>query len=126
VILNDTGADWTYYDNELQEVLGTPSPGADGLSFAQGSSGNRPFSSSVWPNVDEVVDVRDYVNFSGATVADGETVWIQYAITDNSPIETVYLRQRPNYRPGVPEGGAAVAFALTVLGMLSYARRSKE
>ena len=111
--------------HELQEILGTPSPDGDGLSFAQGCVTCRPFMSDIFSTVDEVIDVRDYVNFSDGIVSAGATVEFFLAITDSSPIDTFYLRQRPNFQvSNVPEPGALALFGLGLLG-LSFSKKRK-
>lgn len=100
IVTNRTGTAWDFFDHELRERPDRPSPEEDGLSFAQGLSSVRPFTSARLPRVDEVTDVRDFVNFSGGTVLPGQSVVFRYAITDNSAEPIFYLLQRPNYRPG--------------------------
>lgn len=117
VVTNLTGVDWNFYDHELQETLGVPSLDGDGLSFAQGCATCRPFTSNMFSNVDEIIDVRDYVNFSNGLVLAGATVEFFYAITDNSPIDTFYLRQRPNYSTVVPEPETLALFGLGLLAL---------
>ena len=114
-VTNNTGETWDFYDHELQEILGTPSAEGDGLSFAQGSgSPPRPWTCDLLPIVDEVTDVRDFINFSGGTVAQGQVAAFYYAITDNSPVDSFYLRQRPNYQPlgGIPEPSTLIIWSL--------------
>jgi hypothetical protein len=100
IVTNLTGTPWTFFDHELQETPGVPSPEADGLSFAQGIDFVRPFTSNRFAYADEVTDVRDFINFSGGVVAPGDSVIFQYAITDNSPEDRFFLLQRPNFQPG--------------------------
>ncbi|MEM8808989.1 MAG: hypothetical protein AAGF01_23465 [Cyanobacteria bacterium P01_G01_bin.38] len=100
VLTNRTDTPWIFFDHELQEKFRIPSPEEDGLSFAQQFSSLRPFTSNAYSIVDEVTDVRDFVNFSGGVVNPGQTVTFRYAILDNSPTDLFYLRQRPNFAPG--------------------------
>ncbi len=62
----------------------------DGLSFAQGAALLRPWTSDIFATVDEVTDIRDFINFSSGSVMDGEIVTFNYVITDNSPIGLFY------------------------------------
>lgn len=100
IVTNRTGTAWSFFDHELREQPDRRSPEEDGLSFAQGLNSVRPFTSDRLPRVDEVTDVRDFVNFAGGTVLPGQRVVFRYAITDNSAEPLFYLLQRPNYRPG--------------------------
>jgi hypothetical protein len=100
IVRNLTGTPWIFFDHELREDRNVPSPEADGLSFAQGYTSIRPFTSDLLPVADEVTDVRDFINFSGGIVQPGQTVTFIYAITDNSPEDRFFLLQRPNFQPG--------------------------
>ena len=126
--LNNTGASWSFFDHERQQILGTPSPDGDGLSFAQGCATCRPFVSNVYPVAFEEIILRDFVNFSGASVADGSSVTFRYSITDNSPIDLFFLRERPNFRPPemVPEAATLflLGFGLLGIGVVTRRRRS--
>ncbi|WP_431657558.1 PEP-CTERM sorting domain-containing protein [Pantanalinema rosaneae] len=100
IVRNLTGTPWIFFDHELRENQNIPSPEADGLSFAQGYTTIRPFTSDLLPLANEVIDVRDFVNYSGGIVQPGQTVTFIYAITDNSPQSHFFLLQRPNFQPG--------------------------
>src|SRR5204863_1688720 len=82
-ITNNSGSDWTSFEFELQKALGTPSNELDGLSFAQRA--NLVFSSTAFSTVTRVDLSRDYLNFSGGTVASGSSVTFLFAITDMMP-----------------------------------------
>ena len=99
VVTNRTNTPWIFFDHELQEWPGVPSPEEDGLSFAQGIPFVRP-RSDVFSAVDEVTDVRDFVNFTGGVVNPNQTVLFRYVILDNDPNDLFFLRQRPNFAPG--------------------------
>ncbi|MEM7067170.1 MAG: hypothetical protein AAF572_28900 [Cyanobacteria bacterium P01_B01_bin.77] len=99
VVTNRTNTPWIFYDHELQEQFGVASPEEDGLSFAQQFRSLRPVSNT-FSVVDEVTDVRDFVNFSGGVVNPNETVTFRYFILDNAPNDLFFLRQRPNFASG--------------------------
>ncbi|WP_152532169.1 PEP-CTERM sorting domain-containing protein [Leptolyngbya sp. Heron Island J] len=99
VVTNRTDTPWVFFDHELQEQLGVPSPEEDGLSFAQGFAFARP-TSDQFSTVDEVTDIRDFVNFTGGVINPNQTVTFRYLILDNSPNDLFFLRQRPNFAPG--------------------------
>ena len=99
VLTNRTDTPWVFFDHELQEQFGVASPEEDGLSFAQQFDSVRP-TSNVFSSVDEVTDVRDFVNFSGGVVNPNQTVTFRYFILDNAPNDLFFLRQRPNFAPG--------------------------
>lgn len=123
-VTNASGETWNFYDHELQEELGTASSEGDGLSFAQGLTSVRPYTSDVFDSVDEETQERDYINFFDGSVADGETVSFAYWISDNSPEDEFFLRQRPNFSTTstVPEPATIFLFGLGLLGISAVSR----
>jgi hypothetical protein len=127
-VVNKTGETWNFYDHELQEELGTPSSDGDGLSFAQGPLNDpRPWTSDKFGSYYEIILPRDYVNFYDGSVAPDETVTFYYVITDNTPIDPFYLRQRPNYDvSGIIPEPMTMLSALLGLGALGgYIRKRR-
>jgi hypothetical protein len=121
-ILNDTGVTWTTFELELQVILGIASGQGDGLSFADGSAVTDDFFSDQFSTYTRLEVTRDYLNFSGGDVLDGESVTFSFVITDNSGNDPFYLLQTPNKREAVPEPGTLLLVGLALAG-IGFARR---
>jgi len=122
-VLNDTGITWTSFELELQILLGTPSGQGDGLSFADGSTITGLFSSTVFSTYTRIDTTRDYLNFSGGSVADGESVTFLFAITDNNTNDPFFLVQTPNVRDiQIREPGTLAVLGLGLVGFAMFRR----
>jgi PEP-CTERM motif len=95
-VTNNSGVTWTSFELELQEILGTPSGQGDGLSFADGAAIATAFTSNLFSTYTRQDVTRDYVNFSGGTVLNGQAVTFLVAVTDNLPQSSFYWNQTPN------------------------------
>lgn len=121
-VTNNSGITWTSFELELQEILGTPSSDGDGLSFAQ--SGGFVFSSDKFATVTRIDTTRDYLNFSGGSVLNGQSVTFLFAVTDNSPVSPVYLAQTPN-KADVPEPSTISLLGLGAIALFLSLRRRR-
>jgi hypothetical protein len=137
-ITNSSGVTWTRLANEVLDPAGqaedaldslpypsfvpagfTTSNDLDGLSFAQGSAIPRTSSAFSSLFTDELIDVRDFLDFSDGTVPAGGVFTVTYGLRENFGTQQPFLLvERPNVfsRP-IPEpftfvlvgGGVAAA-----------------
>ena len=94
VVRNATSQPWTLFSLELREKLGQESPFGDGLSFGQASEAGRPFASDRFETNLETREPYDGVQFFDGVVEPGETVVLNFVITDTTPRFKFYLMQK--------------------------------
>ena len=96
IVTNATNQTWTFFDIELQKLLGTPSDLFDGLSFGQDAQAGRPFTSNRFGQSVSQDEPRDHVTFFDGVVAPGETVSMDFVITATGHVPELMLLQKPN------------------------------
>jgi hypothetical protein len=94
IVTNRTERPWTLFEMELRQDLVEPSDYWDGLSFHQAGDRAPYVTSDRFAAVDLADEPADRLAFSEATIAPGETVVVQIAITDHSPVSPFFLIQR--------------------------------
>ncbi len=94
VVRNATSQPWTLFTLELREKLGQESSFGDGLSFGQASEAGRPFFSDRFNTNLETREPYDGVQFYDGVVEPGETVILNFVITDTTPRFKFYLMQK--------------------------------
>jgi hypothetical protein len=114
IVTNRTAQPWTIFEMELRQDLVAPSDYWDGLSFHQAGDRTPYVTSDRFGVVDLADEPADRLAFSAATVAPGETVVVQVAVTDHSPVSPFFLIQRRDaplagLAPGYPEGDPTCA-----------------
>lgn len=126
-VTNQSGADWNAFSHELLQSDKSWSPDRDGLSFAQLGIPHRPRESDKFSEVyaDEL-PTRDFLNFYGGTLANGETAWFTYGITnrrDTDDTNPFYLRQLAT--AAVPEP-AVWALLISGFGLVGLSLRRRR
>jgi hypothetical protein len=100
IVHNSTPFIWSFMEFELQQEFGVSSDYLDGLSFGQGSTTGKPFSSDQFNEFLERDEPIDSIFFDGGYLRPGESAVFNIIITDTTPIPRFYLVQQPN-RPTV-------------------------
>lgn len=95
VVENRTDRAWPSFEIELQSKLGTPSDDQDGLSFGQGSTAGRPFTSTSFARVEVLDRPYDRITLTDGKVPVGAQTVIRFVLSESVPLQTVYLVQRP-------------------------------
>ncbi|HEY0855828.1 MAG TPA: PEP-CTERM sorting domain-containing protein [Albitalea sp.] len=147
-ITNNSGVTWTRFANELLDPAGQSNDGLDpspqpafvpagfttsndndGLSFAQGSGIARTSTVFASLTVDELSDVRDFLDFHDGIHANGATdAFTTFGLRDNQTNQPFLLALRPNAFsvPVIPEP-ETYALMLAGLGVVGFmARRNKR
>ncbi len=94
IVRNATELPWTLFNLELREAINRESPFGDGLSFGQATEAGRPFASDRFAESYEIREPFDGIQFSDGIVEPGETVVLQFVITDTTPRFKFYLMQK--------------------------------
>jgi hypothetical protein len=95
VIRNATELPWSSFELELQSKLGTPSDYGDGLSFGQGSSAGKPFSSDGFDRVTLMDGPYDRIQFDHGRIPIGGQVTLRFVLSESAPLGEAYLLQLP-------------------------------
>jgi hypothetical protein len=96
IVTNGTHQAWTFFDVELQKILGTPSDIYDGLSFGQDAQAGRPFTSNRFAQSVSQDEPRDSITFFDGVVEPGETVSLTFIVTATGYVPELLILQRPN------------------------------
>jgi hypothetical protein len=94
IVRNGTELPWTLFTLELREAINRESPFGDGLSFGQATEVGRPFVSDRFAHNFETREPYDGIQFSDGVVEPGETVILNFVITDTTPMFKFYLMQK--------------------------------
>jgi hypothetical protein len=95
VVLNSSRRVWTGFDLELREIVDTPSPYGDGLSFDQMGTFAPTFGSDRFQNIRKLSEPFDLLDFDQGSVDPGTQVRFSFSITDPTPRQEFFLVQEP-------------------------------
>jgi hypothetical protein len=95
VVLNGSKRVWTGFDLELREIVDTPSPYGDGLSFDQMGTFAPTFGSDRFRNIRKLSEPFDMLDFDQGSVDPGTQVRFSFSITDPTPRQEFFLVQEP-------------------------------
>lgn len=129
-VINNTGAAWAGFSNELLNADKAGSIDTDGLSFAQFGIPMRPRTSDVFTTVtaDELED-RDYLLFEEGLVANGSSVFMTFGLTvrrdtQEDNVNPFFLRQSETLAV-IPEP-ATWAMLITGFGLVGFSMRRRR
>jgi hypothetical protein len=97
IVENGTSIPWASFEIELQSVAGTPSDYGDGLSFGQGSTAGRPFTSVGFDQVTLLDEPYDRIEYDqGKIPIDGQATF-RFVVSEALPLQEAYIAQRPRW-----------------------------
>ena len=96
VIKNATGHGWSGFEIELQSKFGIPSDNTDELSYGQGSTAGRPFTSSVFGHVTLIDEPFDRIEFDDGSVPPGGEVTLRFVVSQPGSLHEAFIVQRPS------------------------------
>lgn len=94
IVRNSTEQPWSLFNLELREFLDRSSPFGDGLSFGQASKAGRPFHSDSFTETIETREPFDGVSFHNGMIEPGQTVALNFVVTDTTPRWEFFLLQK--------------------------------
>jgi len=94
IVRNSTEQPWSLFNLELREFLDRSSPFGDGLSFGQASKVGRPFHSDSFTETIETREPFDGVSFHNGMIEPGQTVALNFVVTDTTPRWEFFLLQK--------------------------------
>ena len=116
-VVNESHSTWTGFYIELETELGITSTNSDGLSFAQVSRNPQQLAALPTSDVFGVVDFesnrQDSITFSGGNVGPGQSVILNFPISETTALPGFYLLQRPVVL--IPE---PISFPLVFTGLV--------
>ena len=115
VIKYATGHEWSSLEVELQSRLGIPSDHTDELSYGQGSTAGRPFTSNAFAHVTLIDEPFDRIEFEDGNVPAGGQVSLRFVISQPGSLHEAFIAQRPG-RPVVERTGQPVGHSLMAEG----------
>ena len=123
-VINSTSIPWQGFDLELRSVLDTPSDHLDSISFGQIQRNPpllfmMPFS-DVFGTVSFEARTKDSIRFREGIVRPGESVSMQFLISDNGPTSEFFLQEQAVEL--VPEPGTLSVVSFVVLAAAAFRR----
>ena len=95
VIKNATGHEWSSLEIELQSKLGIPSDHTDELSYGQGTTAGRPFTSSAFAQITLMDEPFDRIEYGDGSVPPGGQVTLRFVVSQPGGLHEAFIAQRP-------------------------------